>query len=768
MLRPCLVLFLLLFFGLAVHAMQQHSPTFDEQGFLVRGLGYIRNENRWMRVGHPAGLNLWNALLLWRDPQVALPSADPSWQLTSFHRPGELFLWEIGNDVARVMFLGRLPTVWLGLLLIALVARFARDVTGRTAPALFALALVALDPNLLAHSGLATTDLGLVTAAVAATWGLWRLLRRPTLPRAVLAGALFGLLQNTKFTAGLFLPLLVLLALIGLAARPKGERLTLFGLLAGVYPLAAFLTLWGCYGFEIGRLPDQLPALSAWLGGRTLPLAHHIEQLSDLGGRMAKATPAFLLGRYSDNGWWFYFPVALALKTPLPTLLAGLAGLIALLPRRLPVVTRAALTIPPLGFFGFALTNDINIGYRHILVLVPFLALWAAIGLAPWWRAAATPGKRAQGWRTVLPWLLIAGVAQGTLRTAPHLLAAFNALAGGPDNGWRTLVDSNIDWGQDLGNLARWQREAGDGQPLWLSYFGVGHPDYYGLAYRGLPSFPPRLMHPEARTFHPDLPAPGRYAISATNLQGVLFDDRDLFGRFRAQEPPGKVGYSIFLYDVAATGPPVAVSLGSVQIDEVPSADLAPLGSNDLRLRWFSAPQALLLPADSPDRAVVLLPESADLPPTLAAWLDGWGTSRRVGALRQVTRTRTLAELWRVLPGWERSSADFRHETGAIRLHGWQLETLPDRLRLTTVWEQRGEPQPVKLFVHLLTEGDTPIAQWDGLGTFGQFWPAGDWLVQSADLPLPDPATGRQLRFGLYHPDGPRWLLPDGRDFMTP
>ena len=152
---------LLLFFWLAVSSMLQKSPTMDEQGFLLRGVAYVRGENRWMRVGHPAGLNILNGWLVAQDPTVRLPVDDPSWGESSFHRPAELFLWEMGNDVERIMLLGRLPTVWLGLLLGVVTGRWAREMSGKGWVGLLALALVCLDPNIIAHSRLITTDIGL-------------------------------------------------------------------------------------------------------------------------------------------------------------------------------------------------------------------------------------------------------------------------------------------------------------------------------------------------------------------------------------------------------------------------------------------------------------------------------------------------------------------------------------------------------------------------------------------------------------------------------
>jgi hypothetical protein len=109
----------LFMFAFSAASLTSNSPTFDEQGFITCGLGYLRGENRHMRVGHPLGLNALNAALLVGDETIRLPVDDPSWQKPNFHRPSELFMWEMGNDVARVTFLARLPTVWLGLLLAA-------------------------------------------------------------------------------------------------------------------------------------------------------------------------------------------------------------------------------------------------------------------------------------------------------------------------------------------------------------------------------------------------------------------------------------------------------------------------------------------------------------------------------------------------------------------------------------------------------------------------------------------------------------------------
>ncbi len=764
--------FLLCFYALALPAVRQKSPTMDEQGFLVRGLGVIRGENQHMRVGHPIGLNVWNALLLAHDARVRLPTTDPSWTESSFHRPAELFLWEIGNDVAHILFLGRLPTVWLGLWLIALVGRFAAEATSH-APwaAPLAMGVLAFDPNILAHGTLATTDLGLAAGTLLATYTLWRAVRRPQGINFVLAGVGLGLLLNTKFTAGLVLLCLGVLALIGIgrAWRAGGRfplRLALgLGL---IYPLTAFFTLWASYSFQVGTLPAQLPSFSALLGGRTLPLAAYIEQLSDLGGRMQKATPAFLLGRYSDEGWWYYFPVALALKTPWPTWLLFI-GALARPVRRWRRWEGAALGLVPAGYLAFSLTSGINIGYRHVLLLLPFVALIIAYRLAPAAAPAGTQGAPASGrhrWLPGLPLtLLVLWLALDTLRLAPHYLAYFNPLAGGPDDGWRALVDSNLDWGQDLAGLKTWLDEQGVDH-IWLSYFGEGRPEYYGISYTGLPSFPPRLMPPEAQPTSLRRPAPGLYAISATNLQGVLFEDHDRLAWFRTQTPIAKIGYSIFLYEVPAEGAPTALALGGLQIDDLDETAWEQWDSNDLTLSWFDPTQSLLLPG-APRAWLALatdIPFSHRLQTQLLDSCCTVATSTPPYTLYQRQTERQLPAGLSLESALEQPLT-FHQEEGSITLQEATYQYNLDELWVISHWHALGQPRPVHIFLHLTAPDGRMVAQWDGLGAVWQGWRAGDALWQFSRLVWPaDVAPGRySLWVGLYHPTtGERWQSPAG------
>ena len=208
-------------------------------------------------------------------------------------------------------------------------------------------------------------------------------------------GQLLACYKTQKFTAGLLVPLFALVIfiyaiywLVNLRRKEVflSRRSPIIIFTIG-YPLIAFFTLWAAYGFQIGVMPSNLPTMPQ-LAGMTLPLSHHLEQLLDIGGRLQKSTPAFLAGAYSNNGWWYYFPIAFLLKTPQPTLITLLVASFSLLwlaaKRHLNGrwLTLLALLVPAVGYFAFALTTDINLGYRHILPVLPFLIVFIAVALA--------------------------------------------------------------------------------------------------------------------------------------------------------------------------------------------------------------------------------------------------------------------------------------------------------------------------------------------------------------------------------------------------
>lgn len=782
-------LILLVMFGLAVTSMKGDSPTFDEQGFLVRGLAYLRGEdggNRHIRVGHPLGLNALNAALLVGDESVRLPSDDPSWQETSFHRPAELFLWEIGNDVEHIMFLARMPTIWLGLLMAAVGARWATEMsagwardrrnrrTRAVSAGLVTMVLLAFDPNILAHMRFVTTDLGLAAGATLAAYTLWRFVRCPSWDKAAMAGVGLGLLLNTKFTALLFVPLFGIILLLGAVRKWRQDRdersgksrHAYLGAALIVYPLVAFIVLWLGHGLQTGPIRESLPIVGG-VGGAAVPLSDYLDQLLDIGNRLEVSTPSFLLGDYSDSGWWYYFPVAFLLKTPLPTLLLLAVAFVCLVragigrgTKRSVRLDLAALWVPAAGYFAIAMTTDINLGYRHLMPILPFLYVFIGVAVAQP-RATMSDKPHSLPRATYVVVGLLGWLAAVSLWIHPHYLAFFNAIAGGPDNGWKALVDSNIDWGQDLGRLA--QRLDDEGiDSVWLSYFGEARPEYYGIDYRGLDSFAPRLMNPDARPYFPYNPAPGWYAISATTLQGVHFANHQQFAYFREREPAGKVGYSIFLFEQPAEGEPVNLVLGNLQVDQLAVDDYSQLGTNDVKLRWIDAGQALVVPTDDQDLWLVL--SDQPLHPLLAPYVE---IDQDVA-----TANDSPYRLFRVtpeLPVFNDGGQTLTLANGRVAYRGVPtMRNANGELQILTVWSQLGEPQPSKMFIHLLDGAGRIASQWDGFGAAWEGWQRGDLLFQVSKVStIGLPSGSYRVVAGLYDPGSlQRWQDQSGSDMI--
>jgi hypothetical protein len=276
--------------------------------------------------------------------------------------------------------------------------------------------------------------------------------------------------------------------------------------------------------------------------------------------------PVYAFGSYSNTGWWWYFPAAWAVKTPLPVLIASAVGLVLLIAkhRREPSVVTSLLVAPGL-VAAAAAVSSLNLGVRHLLPVVPFLAVAGGLAAAWAWEKGIA-GRVAVG--AGLIWLVL-----GTVRIHPDEMAFANEAAGGPRRLWRLLSDSNVDWGQALPALER-EVSREPLRRLYLSYFGTADPAADGLRYRWAPSFgraPRRFEDGPARD--------GRewIAISVTNLLDVYTAKHQGYAWLRNREPTALPGYSIALFDI--TGDAEAHrALGETAIAfGEPDAALAPL-----------------------------------------------------------------------------------------------------------------------------------------------------------------------------------------------
>ncbi|MFO7679941.1 MAG: glycosyltransferase family 39 protein, partial [Chloroflexota bacterium] len=371
------VAFMLLFYWLALNSLVWDSPTMDEQNHLARGLAFLRTGDPRLSLEHPPLVNSLSALPLLTMPEVALPLDDPSWQ----RQPPDVYwyifadqlLWQtnqaIPHYVERMIFLARLPVVFMTLGLALTGFHFAREAWGRPA-ALSALALLLFEPNLLANGRYITTDLGGTLFLFLAVYLLWRLWRVDgwSWRRWGWAALGLGLAFGSKLSTLIFVPILAgtaVLPLYGSAWRGWARRLLQF-LTAG---LLSILVVWAIFGFEWGPFWFQAGPL-AFLNQFSGPMPTFwagIAQIADLG---SGGRASFLMGQFSTDGFLAYFPVAFAVKTPLVILLLLALALVVLLGSKEKRGTAVFLLIPPLLYFLFNLNSGLNIGYRHLLPML--------------------------------------------------------------------------------------------------------------------------------------------------------------------------------------------------------------------------------------------------------------------------------------------------------------------------------------------------------------------------------------------------------------
>ena len=551
----------LIFWFLALNSLVGDSPTMDEQNHIARGLAFLRTGDPRLSLEHPPLINSLSALPLLTMPEIKLPLDSASWQRQPpdvyWYIFAEQMMWDLNRDINMngMVFLARLPIVFLTIGLALTGFHFARELWGLIAAG-FAFLLLLFDPNLLAHGRYATTDIGGTLFVLLATYMLWRLWQRPlhSWSRWFAAAITMGLAFSSKLSTLVFVPIWIMLALLPLYAPADLDwraavRRVLALLSAG---LGSILLVWLVFGLEWGQFLFQKPLLVG-LNRFSGPMPTFWAGIEKIVLLSSSGRPGFLLGNFSDSGFLLYFPIAFLAKTPLITI--GLFVLAVALLLFINASRRKAifLSIPILFYFLVSMQSALNLGYRHLLPVLPFIYLLIS-GLA---------GRDVQAWlqqrfhvnaRRLLIWTGTAVVALllfTTLWIHPHYLSYFNVAVGGPQNGRNILLDSNIDWGQDLLRLQDWMDQNGV-EEVNLAWFGTADPDYYGLNYKPLPGFPrPQFLSQWTRPpFNPADPEPGIYAISVSNLWEIQLADKNVYPWFRARQPDDSIGNSILIYKI--------------------------------------------------------------------------------------------------------------------------------------------------------------------------------------------------------------------------
>ena len=531
---------------LAAGSIRQTSLTWDEPSYI--GVGRLLLETRSpeikaLQLHPPLSYHVNSVLLL---PLEFEPDRFRDEQYIHHKYIGPSLVFDSGYPPSLMMFLVRIPFVVLSALLGALVFRWSREIYGPTAAA-FSAFFYTLCPTVLAHCGLATADLLLALNMTLALYCLNKCLDKPSRPRLVLTGMALGLSLLTKFTGLILIPTFLFLSFMRWrksrtrSAGPDTPRRLALKLVI-IFGIAT-VVVWAGYGFQFGT-----PFMPEWLEPEAerliqeKPFWHAVDTLAKKGLRVpaysyilgiytqlaaAKSwKDNFLFGQISSKGWWYFYWAAFLIKTPLPFMICLLA---ALGMRRNSAARKEGesyllLSMLPMVIF-FSLPTRINIGIRYILPLLPLLSILAG-------KVATIKSKTCK----LILALLCIWYAGSALWIHPHYLAYFNESVGGPGKGYKYLVDSNLDWGQSLDDLADHLQENGVTNPK-IKYFGP--PEV--MKYYGLENADPNDCGP----------SPGTWIISATYLQNLYLADRSCHDWLRELEPNKVIGYSIFIYEVS-------------------------------------------------------------------------------------------------------------------------------------------------------------------------------------------------------------------------
>ncbi len=564
--RTALVLFAFAaaFITLTVSSYVGESATWDEPFHLTTGYSALKVQDYRVDPEHPPFLRMWCALPLLLMENVWFDTENPHWQTAQQWLFGHNFVYQ-HNDADRLMYRARFMTVLLGVLLGILIFSWARDLFGFW-PATITLGIYTIEPNILAHFRLITTDGGVTCFIFGTVYFLWRTLRHFTWPNLAGFCVFFALAQISKFSSLLLLPIVFLLLLFHIVRNQPwpcrwpgfsqlaggGQRLLASLLLVLLAGFAAWIAMWASYGFRYAptsqpasevkfqSLPEmqitspKLTRIANWIDRNEL-LPNACIQGFLLGQIKAQRRGAYLAGEFSERGWWYYFPFAFAIKTPIVLIgLFAFGTLLAFSRREMFLKSEVYVVVPIVVFMGMAMLAKLNIGLRHILPVYPFVILLAG--------RAVHECRLADRAKVIVVALVIM-----TLEVAwvcPHYLTFFNAFVGGPSQGHKFLVDSNLDWGQDLKPLAAWIKKNYI-QQINLGYFGTADPSYYGIHATHLPGAP---FYLESQIRKPELP--GWVAVSYTNLRAVYLGEggRKFYKPLLERTPYVVIGNSICVY----------------------------------------------------------------------------------------------------------------------------------------------------------------------------------------------------------------------------
>ena len=518
------------------------NQTYDEPAHIACGMEWLDQGQFRYEHQHPPLARVAVAL----GPYLA---GIRSFGFDSMYAEGNAILY------ARDRYFWTLALARMGILpffviACALVWFWSRRLFG-TGAALASTLLFTMLPPILAHSGLATTDMACATFVFASIYAFSRWLERPGWRQGLFLGASTALAALSKLSSLVFVPacMLAVLLLYWFIERPRlaafrREALRRTGSLifAGAISL---LAIWAGYRFSVGRVTvEERPygTIDRFLPESSLPAYEFFDGIGEAEYHSTRGHESWLLGEYREDGWWYFFPVVLAVKTPIAFLLLWCIGLFWLARHSAPKIRwqEWAPGVCAAAILAVSMLSRIDLGVRHILSIYPLLAMLAGLGLTRLLQAGRAR-RAAAGWGVALTlWLVVS-----SLWSHPDYLACFNESVGGKPE--RVLAESDLDWGQDLQRLSDKLKQLG-AKEVTLAYFGTADLNRHGLpAILPLPTYR-RTTGWVAVSLHST-------TISAAAIGKTQHTSTSPLSWLDEEKPVTRVGKSIDLYYLPADRP---------------------------------------------------------------------------------------------------------------------------------------------------------------------------------------------------------------------
>ncbi|MFA5779575.1 MAG: glycosyltransferase family 39 protein [Elusimicrobiota bacterium] len=504
---------IIIFFLLAILTIQsilsskQKCAYYDEPFQIAAGLYHLKYGDYRIEIQNPPLLRMISAFPLLFTNVTVRKEERHTWTSFEKYAFGKEFLYKNNLDADTILLLARIQVLFLAILLGIIIFLWSSEIFHSTKAGIIALTFYCFSPNILAYSGIAGTDLGVAFFIVLSLFLFRKYLERPSIKNVIFTGIAVGLALSSKFTAVLLIPLFIFFASI---KNPRTKNI--FNVV--IIFIISFIVILVVYRGSAGLFFEGIKNILGIVG--------------------QKGALTFLNGRYSSDGFATYYLIAFLIKSTIPVIILTIISVLAF--KKIPAsdFDKIYILVPVLIFFGAASYSKTQIGLRYILPIYPLLFIYFS-GLIK---------TKSNYFLLSAFYFLIIWHIFSSIKTYPHYLSYFNEIIGGPKNGYKYLVDSNLDWGQDLKFLKKYL--AGKNVNLVECYFGQGDTRYEGIKSQHILSQVSSGDVDYTKYDRTDL-----IAISATYFQGLYIGQVDVFNWLKNKSPDAFIGYSILVFDIS-------------------------------------------------------------------------------------------------------------------------------------------------------------------------------------------------------------------------